>query len=412
MTQLFKGAVLLDAETQYEKRDILISNDVLTAIEPHIPESGAETVIDLSGYTVMPCFVDCHVHVCSRGGPSEAILKGFAEHGISAVKDMGLLREMPLEEYMTWLNAHQTPEYARVMTAGRYIDVAEGYGMGPQAGSNWGIEIKTPEDAAQAVAYQAVCGVSGIKTGLADGFVGPVRSRISRELLTAMAEAARAHGLWSSIHIGRVDDLRTAVECGVAAAAHTPGDRELDDACIELMLKHGVSMTTTVGDFMNSHIKFIPLGYHDVTDLKMHQAIMLFNLKKFYDAGGMIGVGTDRQDRDGSGGNSEIPVWELAQLHSIGIPMNEVIRAGTVNAAKICGLQDEGLLRVGMKANLLAFQGELDASFEQLRAPQFVMNRGKVLVDLTSTAVSETVYGNCAQASAAVNERLKMRIKG
>ena len=238
----------------------------------------------------------------------------------------------------------------------------------------------------QAVTYQAGCGVAGIKTGLADGFVGPVRGRISRELLTALMDAAREYGLWSSIHIGRVDDLRMAVECGVTAAAHTPGDCELDDTCIELMLKYGLSMTTTVGDFMNSKVKFIPIGYHDATDLKMHQAIMLFNLRKFYDAGGMIGVGTDRQDRDGSGGNTGIPVWELAQLRSIGIPMNEVIRAGTVNAAKICGLWDEGLLRVGMKANLLAFQGMLDDSFEQLSVPQFVMNRGEILVDFTKTA--------------------------
>lgn len=380
-TLLIKGATVLDADTWYVQKDILITNEVISAIEDNISASEAETLIDLSGYTLMPGFIDCHVHLCSRNGVSEKMLRGFAEHGVTTVKDMGLLKKMPLEEYMSWLKGHEGPEYANVVTAGRYIDVAEGYGMGPQEGLNWGIEIQTPEDAAKAVAYQAECGVNGIKTGLSDGFVGPMRGRISRNLLSALMDEARKNGLWSSVHIGRVDDLRMAVECGATSAAHTPGDRELDDACIELMVKQGIPMTTTVGEFMNPKVRFVPKGYLGTTDLKMHQAIMLFNLKKFYDAGGIIGVGTDRNDRDGSGGNTEIPVWELAQLRSIGIPMADVIRAGTVNSAMICGVLDEGMITPGMKANLIAFQGELDDSFENLRSLQLIINRGKIIVD-------------------------------
>lgn len=381
MSILIKGAAVLDAETWYAPRDILITDNRISAVEREISASGTETLIDLSGYTVMPSFVDCHVHICSRNGMSEKMLRGFAEHGISTVKDMGLLKRMSLEEYMSWLKAHQGPEYAGVVTAGRYIDVADGYGMGPQAGSDWGIEIQTPEDAAKAVAYQAQCGVDGIKTGLSDGFVGPVRGRISRDLLRALMDEAEKNGLWSSVHIGRVNDLRMAVECGATSAAHTPGDRELDDDCIDLMVKHGVPMTTTVGDFMDPKVRFVPKGYLGTVDFKMHQAMMLFNLKKFYDAGGIIGVGTDRSDRDGMGGNTEIPVWELAQLRAIGIPMADVIRAGTLNSALICGVHDEGLIRPGMKANLIAFRGELDDSFEKLRALQLIINCGKVIVD-------------------------------
>lgn len=380
-TLLIKGATLLDADTWYAPKDILITNEAITAVEDNIPASGVETVINLFGYTVMPGFIDCHVHICSRNGPSEKMLQGLAEHGISTAKDMGLLKNMPLEEYMSWLKEHEGPEYVSIVTAGRYIDVAGGYGMGPQEGLNWGIEIRSSEDAAKAVAYQAECGVDGIKTGLSDGFVGPVRNRISQDLLRALMDEARKNGLWSSVHIGRVDDLRMAVECGVTSVAHTPGDRELDDDCIELMVKRGVPMTTTVGEFMNPKVRFVPKGYLGTTDFKIHQAIMLFNLKKFYDAGGIIGVGTDRNDRDGSGGNTEIPVWELAQLRSIGIPMIDVIRAGTVNSAMICGVHDEGLISPGMKANLIAFKGELDDSFENLRSLQLVVNRGKVIID-------------------------------
>lgn len=143
----------------------------------------------------MPCFVDCHVHVCSRAGPSEQLLRNFAHNGISTVKDMGLLNNMALEPYMQWLAMRQTPEFARVVTAGRYIDVENGYGMGPGKGDCWGLEIKNSRDAENAVAYQAQLGVHGIKTGLSDGFVGAIRNKISPDLMRALTTAARTRGL-------------------------------------------------------------------------------------------------------------------------------------------------------------------------------------------------------------------------
>ena len=392
MDLLLKNCFLLDANSDYVSADIKISAGLITSVAVKNNEDGESKdytvvncknpeyeceVTDMKGYTVMPSVIDSHLHVSSRNGHSAQLLRGLAENGISTVRDMGMLNSLPLEDYMGWLTKHQGPEYASVVTAGRYIDVADGYGMGPN-NAGWGIEISSAEDAKAAVEYQKARGVDGIKTGISDGYTGPIRNRISKELFRALAGACKSNGLWFSAHIGRVDDLRFAVENGITDAAHTPGDKEMEDDLIAMMVEKHISMNTTVGN-MAAPLRFLPKGYKDEAELRQNQQNMLNNLKRFYDAGGLIVTGTDRQDRDGSGGNTQIPVWEMQQLLNAGIPFKEVIKTATLNGALLCGRNDEGLIEEGMKANLIAFKGKMDNSFSQLLDLKFVMHEGTIL---------------------------------
>ena len=171
---------------------------------------------------------------------------------------------------------------------------------------------------------------------------------------------------------------RFAVENGITDAAHTPGDKEMEDDLIAMMVEKHISMNTTVGN-MAAPLRFLPKGYKDEAELRQNQQNMLNNLKRFYDAGGLIVTGTDRQDRDGSGGNTQIPVWEMQQLLNAGIPFKEVIKTATLNGALLCGRNDEGLIEEGMKANLIAFKGKMDNSFSQLLDLKFVMHEGTIL---------------------------------
>ena len=82
--------------------DIVIENDRIAqiksigvpgAIDPAERAAPGDQEMDLTGYTVMPGFVDAHVHLHSLSDsqkvPSDYILKLWMAHGITSVRDLG-----------------------------------------------------------------------------------------------------------------------------------------------------------------------------------------------------------------------------------------------------------------------------------------------------------------------------------
>lgn len=389
MKILLKNAVLLDAAHEYEPVSILIDGERIAAVDKDIPAEDV-LVMDMGGRTVMPAFLDAHVHTKPLPGPcsnEEPILQAFVYNGLSGAKDLGILDVWPLEDYLAWLRSQDEPGKLRVATAGRYIDVDGGYGMGPFPDQKWGIEIVTPEEAADMVRHQFRAGVNGIKIGINDGVMSPIRGQLSAAHVRAITDAAHELGLWTSAHVYRTDDLRMLVENGIDEAAHTPHDRLMDDDLIAAMVEKRIPMTTTIGDLTEDsppprHCppqftpeEFLALRLRD-------KAITLKNLRKFYEAGGTICVGTDFMHAEDPIKEAVIPVGELRQLRrDIGMSMREVICAGTVNAAASCGFSDEGAIRPGNRANIIAFDGPLDDDFSQLLDLKFVIHRGAVIRD-------------------------------
>jgi Imidazolonepropionase and related amidohydrolases len=62
------AGTLLDGVTDTPRREvsILIQDDRITAVEPGFVKPAGSEIIDLSGQTVMPGFIDCHVHIASK----------------------------------------------------------------------------------------------------------------------------------------------------------------------------------------------------------------------------------------------------------------------------------------------------------------------------------------------------------
>ena len=384
MKKLLKNGLLLDAAHDYEALDVLVEGEYITAVGKDLPADGAE-IIDLGGKTLMPTFIDAHVHVQPFiRDHGDAVLKALAYNGISAVKDLGILDSIELEGYLDWLAPQDEPGKARVATAGRYIDVPGGYGVGPAPGETWGIIIDTPEEAADMVTYQFRAGVDGIKIGISDGSMSPLIAKLSPEHVHAITERAKEYGIWTSAHVYTADDLKMLVDNGIGEAAHTPNDALIDDEPIAKMAERGIPMTTTLGDETRDRGGHVPPWFASAEEYYAQcaakRAMSVENLKKLYAAGGKINIGTDFMRCEDPMKEAVIPVTELRALRQrVGMSMHDVICAGTINAARSCGFADEGAIRPGNRASMLAFTGELDDDFAKLTALEFVMNRGEVL---------------------------------
>ena len=165
MKILLRNARLLDATYEYEKQDVLIKDEEIIAVADTIDQE-ADQVLDLTGYTVMPGFINAHIHVTMGDGPfREDVLRGFAEKGVCMVRDMGYSCKTDVVEYYSWLRDHSSADYTQVVSVGRFVACPGGYGAG-HGEDTTGVLITTPEEAKAAVRAQVRSGSKAIKIGL------------------------------------------------------------------------------------------------------------------------------------------------------------------------------------------------------------------------------------------------------
>ncbi len=380
MKTLIKNAAVYDALHDKQPLDILVEGERITAVSAGLPADCAR-VFDLSGCTLFPGFIDSHVHVAvSPDGFDDSTLSAWAENGVCAVQELGMLCPLPAGDYIAWLREKSGPEYTRVVPAAKYIDVDGGYGCGPDPGARVGIIIETAQQAADAVTYQFGNGSRCIKIGIMEG-----RACLSPEMVKAICERAHSHGMWVCAHLGKSETLDWLTDCGIDQAAHTPDDpmsEELLRKCIE----RGIVFHTTIGD--PEAARPLPEGAQIKDAPRIDPAKMaemeakrrrgiLENLVRIYRAGGKICVGTDYIFSPDPKTDACIPFAEMRQMVQAGIPERDVISFATLGGARALHLESElGTVEPGKLACFAAIEGELDARFDKLRRPVFVMNRG------------------------------------
>ena len=186
------------------------------------------------------------------------------------------------------------------------------------------------------------------------------------------------------------------LDAGIPEFAHMPVDR-IPDELIDRMVKQGVAVVPTLCTVnppppSEDEMKmFKPKGPNG-EEMKMppmpepkvskdeQEKICIDNVARFFRKGGLVAVGTDTMRMETRPGSAVMPVKELQLLHQAGLSVADVIDAATINAAKVCKIDDKvGSIAVGKQANIIAVKGEIDETFESLSHVEFVMNRGVVI---------------------------------
>lgn len=399
MSILLKNAVLLDANYLNEPLDIFIDGDKIAAVGTALGHADQE--FDLTGYTVLPSFIDAHVHVATDDHEfKEDAVRAWAYNGVSTVRELGMLSQLSQTNFVQWIkkNNHQ-PEHAKVIAVGNYIDVAGGYGAGPNPNHPVGSLITSAEEAADEVTNHYKLGYPGIKIGIHDGRMD-TSPHLSAEMAKAICERAKSHGMWVASHIGICKGVQFMLDAGVREMAHIPTD-PMSDEMIRFMVENDVVMDTTLGDPEAAmepmpmprplpgekapELPPMPMDFDPekmAAERKERWKGMVSNLGRYYRAGGRIVVGTDLIHAMDFNKSAVIPVPELRALTDVGMSLQEAIQAGTIEAANVVGTGDEeGLIQVGRLANLIAVPGRVDESFVALNREnvKLVLHYGTVI---------------------------------
>jgi imidazolonepropionase-like amidohydrolase len=314
------------------------------------------TVIDVDGATILPGFINAHVH----DAYSAANLEAWAAAGVTTVRDEGIntggvsLADLIARRDSEW----NQPRYARLVSAGWMITAPGGYGR---------MGVSSPEEARQFVIDEIDIGADLIKVAVEDGIAGrtdlPV---LPTETLAAIVSAAHERGRRVSAHVTDARFLQTVVSAGVDDAAHAVWDAASDALYRDMVSRRIVMVPTlTVFDAYNS--------------LAGAQACV----RRFAALGGGIALGSDYTDiPQNNFPHFELgmPMHEVECLTGAGLTPMQIIVAATRNAARVCGLDDElGTLEVGKTADVLVVNGDPLTNLSALANPRLVIRLGQVI---------------------------------
>ena len=365
---LLKNCVLWGRE---DCTDILVEDDRITKIAPNLQAEDAQ-VIDLTEKTVLPGFFNAHVHLYGVHGPlPDELIQKFVLGGVTTIRDMGVTAPISFGEYQQWLALRTGPEYPTVISAGKFLCGSNTYGAVHPSGALIGYVIdETAQGAVQGVDAMADAGAALIKTGLDYG-MNPAEplDYLSEEVFRAICDRAREKGLPSAAHITKTDNFLRAAQWGLTESAHVAHSPMTDEEVAQAAAS-GMAFTATLSIF-------------DMVSAETGEKIMddaLSNTGRLYRAGMGMAVGTDFMFENPPYQTAGIPIHELRLLHKAGLSVDEIIRAATINSARICGVADEtGSIAVGKRADLIALSAPIDETFRALEHIPFVMNRGIII---------------------------------
>jgi imidazolonepropionase-like amidohydrolase len=335
------GATVLVEEDLHPLEDavVLIAGTRIESISPAGGRDlGRAARIDGHGLTLVPGFIDAHVHIGFYD--PRRILSG----GVTTVRDLA----WPPELIWPLVRASRSPRFdgPTIVAAGPMITVPGGYptraGWAP---TGTGRPVSSAGEARAAVEEVAGAGAAIVKVAL-NPAAGPT---LDPSLLAAILE--RAHDLCG------LDELDKALDAGLDELAHMLMSAErIPDEVIDRMVDQDMAVVPT-------------LSIRSGRDRR----IAIDNLSRFRSAGGMIVYGTDLGN---AGPRPGIDRREVRAMSKAGMVPLEIIRAATVASAGWLGLDDVGVLTSGFRADIVGFGGEPTANAEDLTDVRLVIRQG------------------------------------
>lgn len=388
------------SDTPIQNAVVLIENDRIKAIggKDIIPKNA--TVIDLSGYTILPGMIDAHVHPLINGDDYQVnhLKQSSAQKALEGLKRS---QDLLMAGWTTLRIAGDADVgYAhleirdainkgvfvgpRIFGAGHYISVTGGGGdinflSYEQKIIADGLVADGPDEMRKAVREEVKNGSDWIKILVTGAFMtvgdNPQDVHMSPEELSAvMDEAGRRHRPVMA-HAHATEGIKAAVKAGARSIEHAS---YLDEEGIDLMIKHGTYLvpTLTIGLFFEEeYSKSQALAKAIELSKKSKEEQSRVNIfSQAIKKGVKVVVGTDYV-----GWGANYSAHEFDELVKLGMTPMQSIKAGTSLNAEMLMNENIGTIAAGKFADIIAVSGDPLKDITELQRVKFVMIGGKVV---------------------------------
>ena len=351
----FVGARVIDGTGKtIDNATVVVRNGKIDAVGKSVkPPAGAQR-IDAAGKTIIPGLASAHSHLYTADQ-----LGRFARYGITSVMSLGGDNELAIRDQV---RSEHNPNYARVFIAGPIV------------------VSKTPEDARKAVDLVAAARTDIVKFRLDDNL--GKGTKMPPEVYTAIFDEAHKKGMRVAVHVVTLADAKAVLKLGANMIAHSVRDQDIDAETIALLKKTNAVYCPTFTRELSTFIygekpaflndPFL-LNNVDRAELakvqdpgfqekmrndtggqwyKEHLPVAMRNMKKVFDAGVPVVMGTDTGAPTGRF-QGYFEHLELEYMVQAGITPMQTLVASTANVAKFLRQPDLGTLEPGKWADLV-----------------------------------------------------------
>ena len=384
-----------------DKMTIIVSGTEIKGVKKgfEIPDSD-NIIIDLKDSTVMPGFIDLHVHMESEYNPEKYLNEFTAEESEIAFSSIKFAKRTLMAGFTTvrdlggsgvnisLRNAINKGEVIgpRIFTAGKAIGTTGGHAdptngwkksiagdPGPQDGVINGVD-----DARKAVRERYKNGADVIKITATGGVMSIAKNgqnpQFTIEEIKAICETAKDYDMTVAAHAHGDEGIQRAIKGGVLTIEH---GTLLSDESMKLMKEYGTYYvpTITAGKEVAANAK-IP-GYYD--ELVVPKALAIgpkiqSTTERAYKAGVNIAFGSDAGVFP-HGNNAK----EFRFMNEAGIPVIECLQAATIVNSKILSLDSKiGQIKTGFFADNIATKSNPENDIRTLENVIFVMKNGEI----------------------------------
>jgi CubicO group peptidase (beta-lactamase class C family) len=340
-----------------EHATIIVRGGRILSIGPSAVVVSNSQFTDLAGKTVIPGLVNAHGHVSTADQ-----LDLYARYGVTTVFSLGGDRETDLRD-------RTRPDQQTASLARARLFIA-----GPIPTS------KTAAEARKAVDDIAAAHTDIVKFRLDDN-LGRT-AKMPAEAYTAILDEAHKKGMRVAVHVVTLADAKAVLRLGADIIAHSVRDEPIDDEFIELMKKNRAFYIPTLMREVSTYVygekpAFLsdPFLTRDGNQAEMakardaafqetmrndkagqwykeHLPLAMRNLKKAFDAGIPVAMGTDTGPAYRFQGYFEH--LELEQMVKSGLTPMQAIVSATATAARAVNAADQvGTLEPGKWADFL-----------------------------------------------------------
>lgn len=382
------------------EKTIVVSGDKIKSIlNGYVSGKGDDKVIDLRTKTILPGFIDMHVHIESESSPSrylEKFTKNEADvafqstiyakrtlmAGFTTVRDLGGSGvNISLRDAINKGNIVGP----RIFTAGKSLASTGGHAdptngtrkdlMG-DPGPKEGV-VNSPEDGRKAVRQRYKEGADVIKITATGGVLSVAKSgqnpQFTIEEIKAITETADDYGMLTAAHAHGDEGMRRAILGGIKTIEH---GTLMSEETMDLMIEHDAFMVPTISAGQEAaRLAKIP-NYLPAVVAKKALEIgprLKATFAKAYKKGVNIAFGTD-SGVSPHGDNGK----EFVYMHEAGMPVIDAIRSATITNAKLLGQDKLGQLKEGYIADIVAVNDNPLKKVETLTDVAFVMKEGVV----------------------------------
>lgn len=378
------------------RTEILVREGLIVEIGPSVSRAADAKVIDLTGHTVSPGFIDSHVHLTMDAGTlagqtldstATKVLTGLAlalnylNCGFTTLRDLGTMDpDFPTIDLRNAIVA-RVVQGPRLVVAGHVLSSTAGHGdLNSFYPSRWRLTVSAVADGVdrirQLVRREHGAGVDWIKTANAGGYFSagddPARTTWFDEEMEAVCSTANLLGLPVAVHTGGAAACKQAIRAGARSLEHA---YLIDEEGIDMATRAGVYIVPTMQMTQEdlAQLRAGTLPEQAVWKFRRDNQQILESQRLIAASDVKIAYGTDCGMFPFDHG-----ILEFQAMVNAGLTPLRALRAATSRAAELLGRTDIGVLRPGACADIIAMPGNPLQDITATARVDFVMSGGRI----------------------------------